>query len=132
MKNMVRAIGSLFFGGLFLLGVSANPVLAQDKAKAEKAEAAKASSTVVAENEKVRVIENRFKPGAVNETPPSSATRVIHVLKGGTLERNYTDGKTEKIVWKTGETKIFPPSTQAYTTKNIGKSELALLIVVLK
>jgi len=134
MSKFGGVLAVLLVPAFLVAGLIATPATAQEKMAAKKMEkaAGKVSSTVVAENEKVRVLENRFKPGALNETPPSSSTRVIHVLKGGTLLRTYTDGKTEKIEWKTGETKILGPSAQTYTTKNIGKSELALLIVVLK
>ena len=62
---------------------------------------------------------------------PSSSTRVIRVLKGSTILRTFADGKTEKKVWKTGEVGILGPTGQ-YTTKNIGKSEYVIYVVVLK
>jgi hypothetical protein len=43
----------------------------------------------------------------------------------------FTDGKTENVEWKTGEVKINAPSGQ-YTTKNIGKTDVELYVVVLK
>jgi hypothetical protein len=108
------------------------PAIGQEKAKAAKAEKGKATTTLVVENEKVRVQETRFKPGDVNEAVPSSSMRVVLALKGGTLLRTYADGKTEKVEWKTGQTRINLPSAQAYTAKSIGKRELVLYIVVLK
>ena len=45
--------------------------------------------------------------------------------------RTYADGKTEKVEWKTGEVRIQGPTGQ-YTTKNVGKSDIALYVVVLK
>ena len=107
-------------------------VAAQQKQESVKPSALKAVSKVVAENEKVRVLENRFKPGAVNEAPPAPYMRVVRVLKGGTLQRTYADGKIEKVEYKTGQTVINMPSPQPYTGKNIGKGELVLYVVVLK
>ena len=114
----------------WLASVAAIPAMAQEKAA--KVEKGKAITTLVVENEKVRVQETRFKPGDVNEAVPSSSTRVVLALKGGTLLRTYTDGKTDTVVWKPGQTRINPPSAQPYTAKNIGKTELVLYIVVLK
>ena len=45
--------------------------------------------------------------------------------------RTYADGKTEKVEYKTGEVRINAPSGQ-FTTKNVGKSEVELYVVVLK
>lgn len=100
--------------------------------KSAKEATAKVVSTVVAENDRFKVIENRFAPGAVNEAPPTASPRVVRALKGGTLMRTFADGKTEKVEWKTGETRILDPSTQPYTNQNVGKSELVLFVVALK
>jgi len=132
MKNLLRTMMGLPVAAFVLVGMSTIPAMAQDKAKAAKAETGKATSTVLAENEKVRVLENRLRPGDVNEAPPSPFMRVVRVLKGGTFLRTYADGKTEKIEWKTGETSIVAPSAQPYTTKNVGKTEIVLYRVVLK
>jgi hypothetical protein len=43
----------------------------------------------------------------------------------------FTDGKTENVERKTGEVRINAPSGQ-YTTKNIGKTDVELYVVVLK
>jgi hypothetical protein len=108
----------------------ATPAYAQDK-KADKG-AAKATIKVLQENDKVRVFETTFAPGAVNTAVPSKDTRVIRALSGGTLERTYADGKKEKIVYKAGEVRINNPSTVSYTAKNIGKTEVKLYVVHLK
>jgi len=103
--------------------------LAQDKT-ANKG-AAKATMKVVTENAKVRAYEVTFAPGAENVSVPASSTRVVRALKGGTLERTYTDGKKEKVTYKTGEVRINEVSP-AFTTKNIGKSEIKLYVVQVK
>ena len=84
------------------------------------------------ENDKVRAFEITFEPGDENTSVPSSSPRVIRALKGDTLQRIYADGKKEDVVWKTGEVRYNAPSSVGYTTKNIGKTELQLYIVVLK
>lgn len=53
------------------------------------------------------------------------------MLKGGTLTLIYPDGKKEKLVWKTGETKV-REATPAYSPKNEGKSDIVLYVVYLK
>ena len=60
-----------------------------------------------------------WTPGAKG---PSAAlpARVLRALNGGTLTRIYPDGKTESIVWKTGEVKYFD-ATPEYAVKNTGK-----------
>lgn len=109
-------------------GLVASPALAQDKAKAEKG---KPVIKVLAENDKVRAWEVTYKPGDENTAVPSSSTRVVRALKGGTLMRTYTDGKTEKVEWKAGEARINAPSGQ-YTAKNVGKTDIVLYVVLLK
>jgi len=120
-------VGSLT-AALMLAALSGIPAMAQEKAKAEKG---KSVTKVLAENDKVRVWETHYKPGDLNTAPPSSATRVIRVLKGGTLLWTYADGKTEKKVWKTGEVIIPTPSPQ-FTSKNVGKSDILLYVVMVK
>jgi hypothetical protein len=129
MSRSARSIGRI--AGLILatLLFVALPASSVEKTALPKL---KVVSTVVAENDRVKVLENRFRPGAVNENPPSSSMRVVRALKGGALLRTYADGKTETVQWKTGETKIQMPSAQAYTTKNVGKSDVVLYIVILK
>ena len=66
-----------------MAGVSVNQAMAQGKAKAE---APKTELKVLLENDRVRVYEARFKPGAegANIERPF---RVIRTLKGGTILR---------------------------------------------
>lgn len=145
MKKLTRFCMGLLVPAFMLAGVVAQPTVAQEKAKAEakekakdakaapaaKAEKGKATAKVLFENDKVRVFEVSYKPGDENTSVPSSSTRVIRALKGGTNLRTYADGKTEKIEWKTGEVRIWGPSGQ-FTVKNIGKTEVVLYVVLLK
>jgi hypothetical protein len=127
MKGYFAAVMSA--AALVLSGLATNPVLGQDK-KADKG-APKATMKVVQENDKVRAYEVTFAPGAENTAVPSKDTRVVRALSGGTLERTYTDGKKEKVVYKAGEVRINQPSP-AYTVKNIGKTEVKLYVVQVK
>jgi hypothetical protein len=88
----------------------------------EKAHA-KAQSKVVLENDKVKVTESRYPPGA---DAPSMLRpgRVVYTVKGGTILRTYPDGKTVKIVTKAGETRWLEAETFSFA--NVGKSEIVL------
>lgn len=129
MKHLIRLFVSLLVPAFMLAAVAASPAMAQDKAKAEKG---RATPKVLLENDKVRVFEVTFKPGAENVSVPSSSYRVVRALKGGTIQRIYADGKTEKVDWKTGQVRMNEPSAQKYTAKNIGKNDIVLYVVVLK
>ena len=125
----------LLVAAFMLAGVTANPAMAQGMAKAAKAEKGKVTMTVLAENEKARAFEIRFKPGdEMNMSGMlTSSYRVIRALKGGTILQTFPDGKTAKQEWKTGEVRIQGPSEQQqYTGKNVGKSEIVLYSVLLK
>ncbi len=128
MGRLVTASASAL--AFVLSGLMVNAALAQDKMKAQKG-AAKATMKVLKENDKVRAYEVTFKPGAENTAVPSSSVRVVRALAGGTLQRTYADGKKENVVYKTGEVKINEVSP-AFTTKNIGKSEIRLYVVQVK
>ena len=131
MNKSIRFFMGLLVPAFILAGVTANPAMAQDKAKAAKAEKGKSTRTVLAENNKAVVFEVRQKPGDENTTIANSATRVVRALKGGTILRTYADGKTEKHEWKTGEVQI-RGAEGAYATKNVGKSEIVLYVVQIK
>lgn len=128
MRRLVST--SLAVAALAFLGLMSDAAIAQDKAKAEKG-ASKVAIKPISENDKVKVFEATYAPGAENTSVPSSATRVVRALKGGTLERRYADGKKEVVEWKPGMVQVLG-ATGAYTTKNIGKSEIQLYVVQLK
>ena len=125
MGRLVAASASVL--AFVLSGLMVNAALAQDKAKA----APKVAIKVITENDKVRVYEATYAPGAENTAVASSTLRVVRGMKGGTLERRYADGKKETVVWKPGMVQVVPASG-AYTTKNVGKTEIHLYIVQLK
>jgi hypothetical protein len=110
-------------------GLTAGGALAQDKKAKESKQAVQKT---VAENSKVKAFEVTYAPGAQNAAVPSSSTRVVRAIKGGTLERSYADGKKEKVEWKTGQVRVVEATKTAYTASNIGKSEIQLYVVQLK
>jgi hypothetical protein len=135
MNTAARLITGIAMSAFLLTGSSL--VLAQDKGKPAKAAPAKAAmgeakQTVLLENDKVKVSLVEFKPGDQNNAVPSSTSRVVRALKGGTLTRTYADGKTENSVFKDGEVRFNEPSKVSYTAKNTGKTDIQLYIVQLK
>jgi len=127
MKHLIRLFVSLLVPAFMLIGAAANPAMAQDKAKAAKAEKGKTTITVLAENDKVRVYEARFKPGDESASI-ARPFRAIRALKGGTIMRTYPDGKTEKVVYKAGDVKLVGPDP-VFKGKNVGKTEIVLYVV---
>ncbi|HXM81827.1 MAG TPA: hypothetical protein VN929_07850 [Burkholderiales bacterium] len=126
MRKLAAAILALLTPAFLVAGIVVNSAIAQ-----EKASKSVVKMKVLLENDKVKVYEVTYAPGAENKGIASSTVRVVRALKGGTLQRSYADGKKEKVVWKTGEAKQVDPGP-AYTTKNIGKTELRLYVVQLK
>lgn len=126
MKKNLR-IGNI--AAVALLSCAAAFALAQDKGAALKVE-----TRTLLENDRVLVIENHFKPGAENTNVPRTA-RVVRYMTSGTLLRTFPDGKKEELHLKAGEVRFNPAVTgdvKQYTTKNIGKEEIVIMIVVLK
>ena len=126
MRKLVTA--SVAVAALVFSGLMADGAIAQDK-KAAKG-AAQPTIKVVAENAKVIATETTYAPGAESNTSRSEI-RVVRALAGGTLQRTYADGKKEDVVYKTGQVRINEPGP-AYTTKNVGKTEVKLYVVRLK
>jgi len=137
MKKPQQVFAGMLFSVFMGAAVASGPVAAQEKAKdanaapAVKAEKAKATRKDLFENDKVRVFEITFKPGDVSNTS-ARPFRVTRALKGGTLMRNYADGKTEKNEWKTGEVKALEAEPQPYSLKNVGKTDVVLYNVFMK
>jgi|SRR5882762_4274520 mannose-6-phosphate isomerase-like protein (cupin superfamily) len=126
MRTSIGFLISIVVPAFLIAGGMANSAVAQ-----EKAAKATVKQNVIVENSRVRVYEVTYKPGAENTGVVASSARVVRALKGGTLQRIYADGKKENVVWKTGEARFIEPGP-AYTTKNIGKTELRLYVVQLK
>jgi hypothetical protein len=127
MKGLAGFFATLVVPAFMLAGVGTNQAMAAEKAMAAPP---KVELKVVVENDKVRVVENKWAPGAESESI-ARPNRVVRALKGGTLQRIYPDGKKETAPWKTGEVK-YVEKTPPYIVKNIGKSEVVLYVVNLK
>ena len=110
------------------LGISGS-ALAQEKKSGDKAPSVQIK--VIKENDKVRVFETTYAPGATNKSTNRNTYRVVRALSGGTLERTYEDGKKENVTYKTGEVHINEPGP-TYSTKNIGSKEMKLYTVQVK
>src|SRR5437667_2459052 len=72
---------------------------------------------VLLENDQVRVLEYRLKPGE-KEPMHSHPAGVVYVLGGAKLKFTYPDGKTEERAAAAGETIWREPTTHA--VENIG------------
>jgi hypothetical protein len=86
---------------------------------------------VLHEDDRVRVVENTTKPGEVGPSV-MRGKRVVRYLQGGTQERNYPDGKKEKVERKTGEVVVAGPDKEAYWIKNAGKTTIVSYVVTIK
>ncbi|RFP09969.1 MULTISPECIES: hypothetical protein [unclassified Duganella] len=84
----------------------------------------------IEQNDRVRVYEATFNPGDVSPSA-KRPMRVVYALKGGVLERTYVDGTKEKIIWKSGETRIMQEERD-YAIKNVGKTKIDLIVTALK
>lgn len=85
--------------------------------------------TKVLENERVDVVRMVSKPGdkgAMKQRPD----RLIHVTRGAKVRFHYPDGKTEDIVWKTGD--VVYQKSDNRRVENIDTHELEYLSVHLK
>lgn len=122
MQKLAAMLGATVLALTFVSGNA----LAQEKKAAPQA-----VIKVIAENDKVRVTETTYAPGAENKSTSRAQLRVVRALKGGTLERTYDDGKKQKVTYKTGDVHINEPGPH-YTTKNVGKSEIKLYLVTVK
>jgi len=125
-----------------MLALTTNVLMAQEKAKEDKAKTTSAqegkkewpkpspNAKVLLENEKVRVLENRYKPGEKNSMQKRGA-RVVYVLEGGPTKIYYPDGKTEKSERKAGTASYYPRG-DTKSTENVGKADHRTLIINLE
>jgi mannose-6-phosphate isomerase-like protein (cupin superfamily) len=120
MNKFIRFVAGIVIPASLLAGGISSSAMAAD-----------ATVKVLLENDKVRVTEATYKPGDVNTAINATKPRVFRILKGGTIERTYADGKQEKIVFKTGEVKYVEPGP-GYTAKNVGKTTYMVYTVQVK
>lgn len=102
--------------------------IAQEKPKAEKANVP--TTTLLVENDRVKVYEGRFKPGDKSAKMADRPPRVEFALTDGQMRHHYPDGKTEDVAWTAGEVKWSERAT--YRQENVGKTEFRIRVVQLK
>jgi hypothetical protein len=85
---------------------------------------------VLAENEKLQVIDVVYQPGDTGAASSKDGLVVYH-LSNGTIERSFADGSKKVVTYKTGETMIIAEK-RPYSTKNIGKTVVHEIVVQLK
>ena len=108
------------------LALIASPLQAQDKgaAKGEKA----AVTKVLLENDKVRVTETTFEPGAVSRADRKARTN--YIVKSGLLERTNKEGKTTRYERKAGTAVYLEPDSDV--VRNVGKTTFVVIGVTNK
>ncbi len=118
----------LLTAGLLTPGLFADIAMAQERPQASKPGF---STTVLLDNEKVRVFEATWKPAS--ESPSAKRPpRVVRVTTGGTLSYIYADGRIERITKKTGEVYFVEADPVAFSVKNESEAEVVLMNIVLK
>ena len=85
---------------------------------------------VLAENEKLQVIDVVYQPGDTGAASSKDGLVVYH-LSNGTIERSFADGSKKVVTYKTGETTIIAEK-RPYSTKNIGKTAVHEIVFQLK
>lgn len=92
--------------------------------------AAQATIKVLAENDKMQIIEVVEKPG---DTVPMELRlgNGVYMLSGGTFERTFDDGTKQTSPRKTGEATIVK-ETRAYAVKNVGTTTIHIIEFVQK
>jgi beta-alanine degradation protein BauB len=122
-------------GATCMMSLAATVVMAQEKTKAEKAKTAPAKETkaqganVLFEDERVRVVETRMKPGEKNEMK-MRGDRVNVSINPAKQRVHYPDGKKEDFDLKAGSVRFNKAGTSS--TENIGNTETHTVIVNLK
>ncbi len=107
---------------VFALGASA--ALAQDPAKVGTG-----IYKCTLDNERVRLCEVTFKPGAKMPLH-SHPDHVAYVVRGGKLAITGEDGKAQDLSLKSGQALWLP--AQSHSAVNSGKTEVKLVVVELK
>lgn len=81
------------------------------------------------ENERVRVMEVTFAPGA-SIAMHSHPDHFVHVASGGKLALSYPDGMSKEVEAKSGD--ILWMDAESHAAKNLADTEVKLLVVELK
>jgi hypothetical protein len=85
--------------------------------------------TVRLENDRVRVLEYRLKPGE-KEVMHSHPAYIVHILSDATLRTTLPNGTMSESTVKNNE--IFWVDPTSHAAENIGQTDLHLIIIELK
>jgi len=125
MKSMGHLIASMLLGALlaaFAFAVSTKVASAQDPAKL-----APQNYKVLLENDKLRVIEYRLKPGEKEPMHSHPSGVFVYFFSDAKIRTTLSDGKTVEASSKSGDTLWREPVTHA--GENIGNTEAHALLV---
>ncbi len=84
---------------------------------------------VLLENDRVRVLEYRSKPGG-KEAMHSHSASIIYVLSDAKVKFTLPDGKTTESELKAGE--VIWREAETHAVENVGTTEAHVLIIELK
>ena len=115
-----------FVGGLFL---GATALSAPDESPQDPVKISPQYYTVRLENERVRVLEFRLKPGE-REPTHSHPPGVVYVLGDATVRNTLPDGTRTDRTLKQGE--VFWRERTTHTGENIGSTEARALAIDVK
>lgn len=127
MKLVVHLLAGLAIGAVMTtlaFAISARIATAQDPVKLSPQ-----YYKVLLENDQVRVLEYRLKPGE-KEPMHSHTTGVVYIFGDAKLRTTYPDGRTEETSGAAGEAHWRNPVTHAL--ENVGNTEAHALAVELK
>jgi quercetin dioxygenase-like cupin family protein len=86
-------------------------------------------SKLIMENDRVRVIDARFKPG-VKAAMHSHPDHVLYIFNDGKMKITPSNGKPQIMDLKTGQV-IWMDAT-SHEAENLGKTDVHMLVVELK
>jgi quercetin dioxygenase-like cupin family protein len=86
-------------------------------------------SKLIMENDRVRVIDARFKPG-IKAAMHSHPDHVLYIFNDGKMKITPSNGKPQTMDLKTGQV-IWMDAT-SHEAENLGKTDVHMLVVELK
>jgi quercetin dioxygenase-like cupin family protein len=84
---------------------------------------------VVAENDRVRILEYKSRPGQ-KSAPHSHPALIAFAVRGGKVRFTSGDGETAELTLEDGQAVENPP--QDHTSENVGNGELHIILVEMK
>jgi hypothetical protein len=85
--------------------------------------------TVRFENDRVRVLEYRLKPGE-KEVTHSHPPGIVYVVSDATIRSGHPDGTSSEVVGKAGD--VFWRDQTTHEAENVGKTEARAVAIELK